>query len=362
MNKRVFLIGDIGRDENGYLHIGDEAMWLRNVFRYKEMGWKISASGRSSSASVDGVRLVQDIRLNSLEEYEKALANPNSDHERIISTIRTSDLVHISGGGNLNSLWPGHLYYRLFIIHMCKKFDKKIIATSQTIGPLNKSDSALLAESIQYISHIGIRDRDSSYQYLVSSNYPTNRIIYTADDSINPDWLYNCPVENYIGMSLHADLAKNSTIMNTFRAFSETNLCKAIPHVIYADTNEMSVFDFLVSDEIDSKVDLKGLIESSIQKTQAAQFNIVSRYHAAVFSLMANRPTICLSMNDYYDTKFKGILAAFDIPASISLLRTEDFGQLSDKIKGIESVWPKQSVSYLYGKLSRLETNLKSFQ
>lgn len=362
MNKKVFLIGDIGCDENGYLHVGDEAMWLRNVLRYKEMNWEISSSERSPTASIDGIRLVQDIRLNSREEYEKALVNPNSDQERIILTIRNNDLVHISGGGNLNSLWPGHLYYRLFIIRMCKKFDKKVIATSQTLGPLNKSDSALLAESIQYISRIGIRDKDSSYQYLVSNNYPADRIIYTADDSISSDWFYNCPIENYTGISLHADLAKNPTLIDTLRIFSETTSCKAIPHVLYGNADEMSEFNFLVSDEVDRKANLKDLIESSIQKTQTAKFNITSRYHAAVFSLMANRPTICLSMNDYYDTKFRGILAGFDIPSAASLLRMEDIGQLSDKIKEIENIWSKQSVSCLHDKLSKLETNLKSFQ
>ena len=121
--KKVFLLADIGAGANDSYHVGDEAMFLQNLRNYQSANVKVSASSRAISHEGLGFEEVLDIYITSVPMLLKLIfcvyvlryLNINffpNFFRKTVQELISSDLLHISGGGNLNSLWPGHIYYR----------------------------------------------------------------------------------------------------------------------------------------------------------------------------------------------------------------------------------------------------------
>src|SRR3989339_892100 len=121
MIKKVFVLADIGEDNNKSYHIGDEAMFLNNLRKYKSRNIEVSASSRSISHNTLGFNEVLDIYIKNvftlfyliiciyLLRFLKINIFPLR-FQKTVSELVSSDLLHISGGGNLNSFWAGHIY------------------------------------------------------------------------------------------------------------------------------------------------------------------------------------------------------------------------------------------------------------
>ena len=133
MNKKtVFLLGDIGKDKHGLYHVGDEAMFLSNLESYQKLHINVFASSRSISHKDLLKNEVLDIYITNLFQFliltSKSLLlrylSVNTFpvfFRNTIKALTTADVLHISGGGNITSLWSGHIYYRSFMIFLAKK-------------------------------------------------------------------------------------------------------------------------------------------------------------------------------------------------------------------------------------------------
>jgi polysaccharide pyruvyl transferase WcaK-like protein len=208
---KVFLLGDIGRDKKSLYHVGDEAMFLSNLECYQsKVIFEISASSRSISHQNLKINEFLDIYiLNPLQfiklliqavlfKYLKINLFPNFFKPTVIA-LSNSDVLHVSGGGNINSLWSGHVYYRSLMIFIAKLFNKKIILTSQTIGPITKtSHKLILCWILNMANYIGVRDKEFSFNELKKLSVSKKIIHFNFDDALL--W------KNIKGVSKHMNL------------------------------------------------------------------------------------------------------------------------------------------------------------
>jgi len=138
--KHVFVIADIGREADGSLHIGDEAMFFANLDRYQRMGVRVAASSRTLSHQGDDFDEYLDLYVKGclgyyglrflafLRRYTGIDLFPQK-FRPTVESLATASLLHISGGGNINSIWPGHLYYRALMISIARLYAIPVVMT-----------------------------------------------------------------------------------------------------------------------------------------------------------------------------------------------------------------------------------------
>lgn len=330
LKKKVLLVGDIGRGENGYFHIGDEAMWMANVEMYKSLDFKIFATTRDLNDKYYNVNFVKDIMILSIDEFYQHIDKKNIYNKTFTKIISDIDVLHISGGGNLNNLWPGHFFFRFFLIDIARRLDKKIIITSQTVGPLSDEQKEILSNYLDCIDYFGIRDDFGSKKLLIEAGLNINSINVDGDDALK------------IKTGLNLEIPQIKT--NYFVSFHENKLLKNlakkhktfknIPHVMHKDFFEFpdikKVAFKLPSDKLNPQKYRNKVMKRMFRSLCNMDGGIVSRYHAAVFSLLLGVPVIAIAIDDYYMTKFKGLYKYFDIPYNDYVFHISNISSIRD--------------------------------
>lgn len=384
--KKVFLLADIGVGENNSYHVGDEAMFLQNLCNYQSVGIKISGSSRSISHQSLDFNEVLDIYITNVPMllylvfcvYSLRYSGLNFFPRFFRKTVKeliSSDLLHISGGGNLNSFWPGHIYYRFLMITLANVFDKDVILTSQTIGPItNGFHGFLLSRCFEKVKMIEVRDSVYSKGVLIGLGVDKSKIKNVIDDGydfkMNTDKKIgqlifnkfpNSKGEIKIGVSMHK--WSNSQNLDALkRVFTELieNYPKAyffvIPHnfddkdgldiefmtrLIGRDVKRMGLFNYKA---IDSLIKRTKLTPAEIIKLVTANMDFVisSRYHGLVFALASNVPALVINYDKYYSIKNDGLLKNFfdNIePYTVSFNKVEEtLSKTRNIIKNCENI------------------------
>ena len=167
---RVLLFADIG-GERGFYHTGDEAMfevtyaWYRKNYpkciittlsktpqKLQHLNWPMD---RFINRGYFFIMFFKTLiwRLFKINIFTKKEFD-------FIKLVSNTDRIHFTGGGNITSLFTPWLYYSLFVIFLGRLLKKRVILTSQTIGPfriidklpviviLNLADLIVLREEI----------------------------------------------------------------------------------------------------------------------------------------------------------------------------------------------------------------------
>lgn len=368
--KTVLLVGDIGIGPGGYFHVGDEAMWLTNVRRYTNKKLKVYATSRTIDRSMANVTLVRDIYIPDRSTYTALLNSPTGAARKIIDIIKKVDLVHFSGGGNLTSLWPGHVYFRCFVAHFAHQFGKKVVATSQTVGPLLSPERNTIREIIPAFALFGVRDQNQSKQELLDLGLVASQIVWTPDDAISQDLLFNQePITytaNSVALSLHSKYLRSLSLRKALTSALLSRHITSVPHVFSNGSHEMKNFIGLNHSDPFRTAVISGetigkLMKNVISTTQHAPLVITSRYHGAVFALMAGRPVACIYEDQHYEKKFRGILEAFAANVNDSLCPVSKQEELIQKIKKLTAMDVTSNEAKLRRRIRKLETNLDLF-
>lgn len=350
-NKKVFIVGDIGLDKNFAYHVGDEAMFEANLERYKKMrNWEVYCSSRSISHKNLNVTEFLDIYITSREMYKnlihaseillkKNINNFPDFFKPTVSAIQSCDLIHISGGGNLTTLWKGHIYYRCFIINLAKLFNKKIIVTGQTIGVIEDEFCAvILKNELNKVDFLGVRDLKYSRNKLKEIGI-TNLVTTMIDDTYT--WgsgrLITAKIVKIksnllkIGLCFH-DWKNDDSIAKII----QTSLQKTIQH-----NPDKQIELYIIPHYLDNINDLDAgymakivkelknttvinysyheleshpgctIAEAVYNRTNEMDIIFTTRYHGLVFALALNIPTIVLNLDNYYTIKNIGFLEFF---------------------------------------------------
>jgi hypothetical protein len=153
MNVRIVVIGDVGVLDD-MVHIGDEAMFDELVHQMRARGiddiTAVSSNPAETSARY-GVSAVPGIGYRTQRTREEldarmdlvlrtaagdsGLLAPDDTAHAVIEAIRESDGVAVSGGGNMASTWPSHIFERGTIGEIARLLGKPLVVSGQTIGP-----------------------------------------------------------------------------------------------------------------------------------------------------------------------------------------------------------------------------------
>ncbi len=374
--KRVLLIADVGTRANGYYHVGDEAMLYQNYLLYRQaadfdqtlLSWTIShdyldVDERPSFQLRAGeAGLAQAGALLAQIERRRRLAFPPlpAELKEYVEIMREQDLIHIIGGGNLNSLYPRGLCTRALVLLLADALHKPVLVTGQTIGPFNQpGHQALARRALDLAKIITVRDPSFSEKTLkaLGVHKPQIRVGLddafflepAAPDAIEPFWLPDAGSESRlrVGVSIHT--AENAALQTRVARALE-QLARHFPIQVYFIphhlVNNDQKFDvpFMrgIAAQIPAEIPCRvitrrDLIENAepvkerLVKGLTAAMDVVlaTRYHALVFALSSGVPALALNHSEYTRIKNLGLLEilfaerAADYAVSIDELEVE---------------------------------------
>jgi polysaccharide pyruvyl transferase WcaK-like protein len=309
---RLLLAADVGG--GGLRHIGDEAMLEANLDAlrrfFPDASFTVSASGAAWAAERYGVEALTA--------------------EATLDTIRNTDAVVISGGGNLSSSWPELLHERVTLLQLARRFDRPAIVLGQTLGPhLRADERLLLAEALSYARFVGVRELPSAALALGLGLAP-ERIWYQCDDALflrASEYSLNhsealrgteAPIAVTIDPQLRAAGGEVfAALVRQLRELSRTAGAPLvlIPHAFGDETPGVpsDLTEALVLAEALALPDTAIATGLSAQEarrvTGDAALVISTRYHPLVFGLAASVPSLGIYVDEYTRIKLQGALA-----------------------------------------------------
>ena len=261
----------------------------------------------------------------SLEEYSFELRS-------IHDIFKSIDVLHIIGGGYINSYWLDILYEVKICVNLAHKYKKRIVFTGQTIGPIKNDNSQVLMDMFNKAHVIDMRD-DNLYGFINTSKAKKKQV--TLDDAIlfdnkstyKNDILEGINNKEYINICIQD--WKNYTEIISKKL--ETEIADYLNYLL---ERKNIAINFLEFNHFDHDMDMaKKILENIKEENQGrckiinlsqfspeltqyilshAMFNMGTRFHMAVFSLYASVPILSIYTDEYYKIKIKGIHDLFN--------------------------------------------------
>lgn len=335
---RVALLGAVGNP-----NLGDEAVLSANLnYIYSRYGdnCKVYVFTKNSSytslySSLGNMQIISvdflhrftvncNYDINLMRKKENELLNfdysdlGNISYASLHNIFKDIDILHVIGGGYINSLWPDMLYEVYLATRLALKYGKKYFFTGISVCPLKAEYKSIVNEMFSHSAFVDFRD--DSYKQLSLKN--SDDIEKTTDDAIKLSSIYpnNVLHKKYATLAFHN--WKNSG--KKIEHFLQNVI---IPFMRYCINNhvvdEFEILGFSEGDidiwnlldiPVDVKENIRYLslyITDDINKAKYlisnARFNVGSRFHQAVFSLSSNVPQLSVSYDEYYSNKLNSI-------------------------------------------------------
>jgi polysaccharide pyruvyl transferase WcaK-like protein len=344
------------------VHVGDEAMFDELVHQLRRRGIEhVTAISSNPGETRDryGVDAVGGIGFRSMNRREQqermnhvlrtaagetGLLDSDDTALSVIAAVRASDGVAISGGGNMASTWPSHIFERGTVGEIARLLGKPLVVSGQTIGPhLDDADSALVARLLSSARLVGLREAPS-HAFCLELGVPAELLTQTVDDaSFLSD---RAPAETdpadspaaaapycLVSLSTHVgDESRDAFQRRTAELLDSiaqaTGLgIRFFAHFASLDAEE-SRGDTVMHNAVIDRMKSKGVATlttddsvAAARLARAAALVVSSRYHPAVFAVSGGVPTIGIPVDDYTTTKLTGALGNFGqsglVPADV---------------------------------------------
>lgn len=347
----ILIIGDIAGEKD--YHVGDEAMVEANLARLRQRlpnaRFTLISRDPDYSAALYDTKAIKPIgfmpagpdsnsqnfaRLEQVIYAAKTRAasdEPLPDGDSIthmVEVVYSADAVLISGGGNLSSTWPQHLFERTALVQIAHILGKPIAISGQTIGPnLDLEHALLLARVLPTVGLLGARELDTMQLALGLGVHP-DTVTYQVDDAMHmpseaPEGGEDSLKQPYIAVTLHAFAVPHeedralSVLARQFDQIADRTGLRFlfIPHVGQDDTGT-AFSDVRIGHK------LRGLLKNPdrmvvlgienarhvIWRTQRAAMVISTRYHPIVFGLAGGVPCLGIYTDEYTRVKLQGAL------------------------------------------------------
>lgn len=354
--KRVLLVGDVGRRRDGFYHVGDEATLYQNYSLYCRAGdfdltllsWALTHDYMELSehefwempTGQEGWQRVVGI-VEQAKRWKHLPFLKYSPESRIcFELIRDQDLIHILGGGNLNSIFPVQLYSRALIMLLAKVLGKPVLVTGQTIGPLDSpTDREAARCALNAVEVITVRDSGVSPSLIKELGISHPQLHIGLDDAyfiegspssaLDPFWLSRTPgrMPLRVGVSVHLNDDTVPLRQVLAHALNELALSTPIevyfiPHIVMSqDTRRDVPFMRDISTRLSTDIPQRAITCQDLMKhpepakerlvkslTAAMDVVVATRYHALVFALSSGVPVLALNSGEYYNGKNLGLL------------------------------------------------------
>lgn len=343
---KVLVLGDIGAA--GGLHIGDEAMAEGAIAELDSRldltvvvvsgdpeettgryGW--DCVPRIGFDGADWSDADRDARLESVLSAADGVVDAldwDDPAWRVIEAVAASDSVLITGGGNLSSTWPEHVYERAALALVARQFGKPHVVSGQTFGPmLTERHGHLVAELLTSAVLVGARE-GASYDLALQLGVPAAKLWAAGDDAAYlpapagpleqlPGEYVAATFSNYGGMVAKEQYA--SQIVELLQHIVEVAGLEVvlIPHHASATpgerTGDVAFHDQIVAAAGSDRIRSLEMMSSReiAEASRRAAFVVSARYHPVVFGLAGSVPSIGIGVDAYTSTKIGGALHNF---------------------------------------------------
>ena len=248
----------------------------------------------------------------------------------LLHKIKTSDVLHIGGGGFLTGKTASRLYDNLALLDLACFFGTDVILSGHNIGVWQNWIQRTFAKKLDKAKFIGLRDGERSVRDLGMVGIKnSDKVKVLFDDALfcpaaRVDRLdrqlskYGMKSSNYIALHVHywkVDKAKvNSSLNILAKELDARYEMTFMPYLMIPMTaSDLEAMIYLKS-RMKSKVQLfKKLhdIELVVAAYQNSHFCITMKHHPIIFSMAGCVPTLSLSFEDYYHHKNEGAMALF---------------------------------------------------
>ncbi|VXC08197.1 polysaccharide pyruvyl transferase family protein [Frigoribacterium sp. 9N] len=354
---RIVTIGDVGVLD-GMVHIGDEAMFHEATVQLRARGATITgvSSNPAETAERYGIDAVPAIgfhpattggRLGQRERRARVLSAidggaghlPQDDPAwQVVEAVREADGVLVAGGGNMASLWPMHVYERNTLGLIARRFDKPLVVSGQTIGPvLEGEDRELVTELLDAAALVGLRE-GASLELVRSLGVDPTTTVGTVDDASFLGFEAAPPAGGAAGaaapylavsLSAHVGDADRGAFATAVARLLDRVAGEAGLEVVFLahwgsldPTEERG--DSLLHRAVLDQLTVPARVEPTTDSPAAARFargaalHLTSRYHPAVFAVAGGVPTVGLAVDDYTTIKLTGALGNFGQTSVVS--------------------------------------------
>lgn len=341
---RLVAIGDIGVIDD-VIHLGDEAMFEEFVVQARRRGIDdivgVSANPPESAARY-GIEAVSqlgfdlrgpDARERMAERRQAILAHvagdpgalPDLDPAReTVEVLRSADGLVITGGGNIASNWPLHVFERGVLGEIAAGLEIPLVVSGQTIGPVVLPvDRSRVATLLRSARLVGLRE-PASFELVAELGVDAARRQSTIDDAslLGVDLPAAEPRAPFclVTLSTHTAHVDRAVFAEALaRSLDELAAATGLEIVFLAHYGSLrsdvvhgdSVVHELVIDRLvtaRARVEIPTDAVTAARLARAASLVVSSRYHPAVFAVSAAVPTVGIAVDDYTTVKLRGAL------------------------------------------------------
>jgi polysaccharide pyruvyl transferase WcaK-like protein len=279
------------------------------------------------------------VRVRTPGLYDR-LQRFRARHSVGTSAVRRADLMVASGGGFITDVFRGQTWSVLERLQAAVKEGAAVALFGQGIGPLR--DPVLLEKAREVLPSavlIGLRERLTSLPILESLGVPSDRIVVTGDDAVEPAYASRGDVSGeYLGVNLrvagHANVGREMTetvrepLMHIARRLKSRMIALPISlSGVVESASDAAVSESLIagpraSDEAHGE---PGEPRAIIKRIGRCRVVVTGSYHAAVFALAQGIPAVCLFNSEYYEAKFRGLADLFGVGVEVLSLSGRHF-------------------------------------
>lgn len=245
----------------------------------------------------------------------------------IISIFKDANVLHVIGGGYINSIWPDMLLEVGFAVKMAQKYTVKYLFTGISAYPLESKDRVFFYDMCENATLVDFRDK-SCFDLVRSKE----NCQITIDDAM---FLSTSSTDNstnfvnekrYANFILHPWINYEDVVQDKIDNIISPFIQKIIKdgevdyvNLLGFSTGDLEIWKSFIEGKMSksTKMKIKMIDCLSINSVDVktlitkAYFNVSTRFHAAVFSLSESIPVLGLYYDPYYRNKMMSVFNLF---------------------------------------------------
>lgn len=257
-------------------------------------------------------------RLFSLQES----LSDNLIAQSLITIFKEIKVLHIIGGGYINSKWPDMLEEIKIAVGLARKYHVPYLFTGQNINLYHEKDRQDFKEIFQHAVLTDFRDHNNDEwckTHQIAFQVTTDDAVFLKSYSINDSKFIK--FDPYCNLIFHTWEDNSQLLKDKIKTVIIPFIIQQIQMNRLGHLNILgfSEGDLTLWNELECCIPLE--VKNRIKKIncvtmlpsfvkgiiEGAQYNIGTRFHAAVFSLSTGRPCLSFYNGEYYREKIASI-------------------------------------------------------